>query len=103
MKQLLIILLLVGLQAKALDIVKSTWGKDWQTGIALVKCESTYRETVVNRSGATGYFQIMARLHGFTVKQMQDGVTNSKVAYKMFKTQGLTPWNPSRSCWKGLI
>lgn len=88
---------------KAISIIKQIWRKDWKTGVAIARCESGYREKVVNSIGATGYFQILAPVHNVSIEAMQEGYANTGFAYSLFVEQGLTPWVSSKECWSELI
>lgn len=76
-------------------------------------CETgfTYKPNAYNRSGATGYFQILASHNGTTYsysgisitvdyRQLSNPVYNTMVAYLMSHggTQ-LGDWYSSKSCW----
>ncbi len=88
---------------RAIRIIKNTWGKDYKVGLAIARCESGYREKVVNSIGATGFFQILVSVHNWTVQDMQNGVANASYAYTLYLKQGLNPWSASRDCWEGEI
>ncbi len=84
---------------RAYEIIKKTWRNDWRVGVVLARCESGFREKVVNSIGATGYFQVNAPVHGLPIEDMQNGYANSSFSYVLYLEQGLTPWVSSESCW----
>ncbi len=88
---------------KATFIIKKTWRTDYKIGLILARCESGFREQIVNSIKATGYFQINAPVHNVPVSDMQNGWANASFAYILFKEQGFTPWLSSKSCWKDKI
>ena len=93
----------VNQEARAVRLIKEVWGKDYNTGYWLARCESGFREKVVNSIGAVGYFQIYTGAHPLSIADLQNGLANTSYAYKLFKEQGLNPWISSQSCWEGEI
>jgi hypothetical protein len=83
---------------KAIYIIRKIWRKDWKVGVAIASCESGFREKVIGVTHDVGYFQINP-IHGFSDEEMQNGLANVGFAYSLYKEQGTTPWNSSKSCW----
>ena len=83
------------------------------TMFKVVGCETgqTYNPYAHNRSGASGYFQILSGHNGTTYKyngisitvdssRLFDPMYNTLVAYLMSNGgTNLSPWYSSRSCW----
>lgn len=90
-------------QEKAKYIIKKVWRENYNVGIELARCESGFREAVVNSIGATGYFQINAPVHNVPIEDMKNGWANAGFAYALYKEQGLSPWISSEDCWRGNI
>jgi len=88
-------------EKRAVEIIKTAWRKDWKVGVELARCESGFSEDIVNSIHAVGYFQIYN--HGWSDKDMQNGVANANYAYTLYKEQGLQPWVSSKSCWEKKI
>lgn len=58
--------------------------------------ESSGRTDVVSADGKyVGLMQIDWRLHGYTVEQLQDPVTNIEAAHKLWLQRGFQPWPSS--------
>ncbi len=90
-------------QEKNTRIIKKIWGKDWETGVAIAKCESGLRAGAINPSnsdgsGDYGLFQINT-IHGWTEEEMLNPISNTGVAYSKFVNQGVQPWYSSQHCW----
>jgi hypothetical protein len=90
-------------QERAIAIIKKTWRKEWEVGVALAICESGFQEKIIGKvTHDVGYFQVNP-IHGWSDEEMQNGVSNASYAYTLFKEQGLIPWNSSKGCWESEI
>lgn len=78
------------------------------TMVAIAKCESDYRTTIVhtNRDGTTdtGLWQINSihrKKHpDWTVAWLKDRTHNAQAARTLYEASGFSPWDSSRSCWE---
>lgn len=81
-------------------LIKKIWGKDASVGLAISRCESGYRTEAVhhntNKTVDISLFQINS-IHN--MPNMDNATANTLYAYLLYKQQGTTPWNSSRSCW----
>src|SRR5260221_7699338 len=78
-------------------LIRKIWGHDQAIGLAIARCESGYRTTIINSIGATGLFQVMP-LHG--IPDMTNAVANISYSYVMYLHKSTTPWISSKGCWQ---
>jgi hypothetical protein len=87
--------------------IRAVWpdaSESW--ALAVAKCESGLNPRARNGSHA-GLFQLARRYHepkaaalGLTWAQVAtQAKANTEVALVLYRQQGTTPWNASRSCW----
>lgn len=90
-----------------IQIIKKIWGKDWETGVAIARCESGLRSEAFNGHNTNGTFDAglfqINQIHNWTKEQLLDPVANTGIAYAKFVDQGTNPWYSSAKCWKGNI
>lgn len=99
------------LAKQQVDAIFPSWTRTMM--LKVVKCETggIYNTTAHNRSGASGYFQILSSHDGSTFSYNGISVTvdsdrlfdphyNTLVAYCMSEGgKSLSPWYSSRGCW----
>ncbi len=84
-----------------ISLIKKIWGRDWELGSNIAKCESGYRTEAKNdnKNGTQdqGVFQVNT-IHG--MPDMFNAVSNISYAYSLYLKQGTNPWLSSSKCWK---
>ncbi len=91
------------------SLIETMWGKDANKGKWLAYCESGYGTNNENsESTASGVFMFIDGSWTTARKAMGvdqdlkwklDTAENIRTGYSYFKSNGLTPWEASKSCW----
>lgn len=91
-------------QEQSIRVIKKVWRRDWQTGVAISKCESGLRPNAFNGHNTNGtwdagLFQVNT-IHGIDKETLFNPYANAGYAYALYKEQNLAPWYSSRHCWE---
>ncbi len=86
-------------------VIKKVWRSDWETGVAIARCESGLRPDAFNGHNTNGtwdagLFQVN-QIHGISKNDLMNPYANAGYAYSIYKEQGTNPWTSSQACWGG--
>ena len=85
------------------DYLKKIASEDFYILDLIVKCESGWKPWAKNpNSTASGLFQFIGSTWSRWSSPSHDVFNpydNIDVAYKLYKAQGTSPWNASKTCW----
>jgi len=89
-------------QEAMIAVIKKVWRRDWNTGVAIARCESGLRPDAFNghnKNGTwdAGLFQVNT-IHGISKEDLMNPYANAGYAYAIYKEQGIQPWYSSNSC-----
>lgn len=89
-------------QDQMIRVIKKVWRRDWETGVAIAKCESGLRPNAFNGSNKNGtwdagLFQVNT-IHNISKEDLMNPYANAGYAYAIYKEQGVQPWYSSNKC-----
>lgn len=89
-------------QEQMIAVIKKVWRRDWETGVAIAKCESGLRPNAFNGSNTNGTWDAglmqVNSIHGISKEDLFNPYANAGYAYSIYKEQGLQPWYSSNGC-----
>ena len=65
--------------------------------LKIIACESSFRPTVISKTGDGGLLQI-APVHGIPMSRLLDWRDNIDIGYQLFLKRGYQPWASSIKC-----
>lgn len=89
-------------QEAMIKVIRKVWRRDWQTGVAIAKCESGLRPDAFNGHNTNGtwdagLFQVNT-IHGIDKETLFNPYANAGYAYAIYNEQGVQPWYSSNRC-----